>query len=377
MSDVIEGVLSDIREGKFVVVVDHEDRENEGDAIIAAEKITPEAVNFMLTHCKGLLCVSLPEERIRELRLTPMVENNTDRYQTQFTVSVDSTNTHTGISIHDRVETIRGLVDPRREADDFRRPGHVFPIKAEKGGILKRAGHTEATVDLSILAGMTPGGAMCEIIRDDGNMARRKDLLEFCRVHRLKMVSIADLIHYRLRTDSLVKRESESVVSTPFGDFRLFTYSNASDDLLHFALIKGEVKNQGNVLTRVHVESVWEDLLMVRHFPRSGLLYHSLKIIGQADKGVLVYLRKKEAIPPRSENPEERNPKERQKQKKHSSPIVPAGLLDYGIGACILRDIGLSTLRLLTNSQSRIHNLEGFDLKVTERVSLSQEDVIL
>ena len=358
--DTVESILLDLKKGKFVVVVDDENRENEGDIVIAAQKITPKAINFMLTYCRGLICVSLPINRLADLKLDQMVTNNNDRYQTKFTVSVDSIRNSTGISAYDRSDTILDLVDPDKTDLDFRRPGHIFPLKYEKGGVLKRGGHTEASLDLVTLAGLEKGAVICEILKADGTMARRDDLNSFCKTHQLKMISIADLIRYRLKMTSLVKKESESMVKTIYGEFICLTYSNICDDFIHLAMIKGDVSRKKEVLVRIHTENIAADLLGLKNERKTGIFQSALKSIAQKGEGVVIYLRKHghgEGI-------------ENYINQLNKHKMV-AGIKEYGIGACILRDLGLTSLRILTNSTQTIHGLEGYGLEIVERVPIS------
>ena len=362
--DTIESALADVKEGKFVVVVDDENRENEGDVVIAAQKVTSAAVNFMITHCKGLICVSLPAPRLAELKLDQMVADNSDRYRTQFTISVDSGRNTTGVSAYDRADTILDLVDPRKTHLDFRRPGHVFPLKYEKGGVLKRGGHTEASLDLVTLAGLEKGAVICEVLKQDGTMARRQDLYIFCKSHDFKMISIADLIRYRLRTDTLIKKEKEAVLQTKYGTFNCIAYSNVCNDFIHVALVRGEVGGKKKVLTRVHRENVFADVLAVSEERNVGVFASSLKAIADHGEGVLVYLRRHgygNEIIEHLGGP---------KNKNSLSKKTPLGPKDYGIGACILKDLGLTSLRVLTNSPQTIHGLEGYGLEIVEKVKI-------
>ncbi|MBL8993712.1 MAG: 3,4-dihydroxy-2-butanone-4-phosphate synthase, partial [Spirochaetia bacterium] len=289
--NTIQEAIEDIRNGKMVVVVDNEDRENEGDVIMAAEKVGAEHVNFMVTHCRGLICVPLMAERIEQLRLEQMVRENQEFHRTRFTVSVDSVRTTTGISTFDRMATIQDLANPHCDYQIFRRPGHVFPLRAEKGGVIRRAGHTEAAVDLSILAGLTPGGVICEILKEEGSMARLPDLIEFSKKHKLKLIRIDDLIKYRLSTDRLVERVSDAVIPTALGDFRVVAYKNLIDQHTHLAIVKGEVSGEQNVLVRVHSECFTGDVLGSLRCDCGPQLQTALEQIAEAGSGVVVYLR--------------------------------------------------------------------------------------
>lgn len=366
--ETIESAITDIKDGKFVVVVDDENRENEGDVVIAAEKITPASVNFMITHCRGLICVSLPSKRLAELKLDQMVIDNSDSYQTKFTVSVDSIKNTTGISAYDRADTILDLVTPQKTHLDFRRPGHIFPVSYQKGGVLKRGGHTEASLDLVILAGLEKGAVICEILKNDGSMARREDLHTFCLEHQLKMISISDLIRYRLKTDTSVEKKSETFVRTPHGEFKCLTYANITNDFIHVVLVKGEVAKKKNVLTRVHTENIAADLFELEGVKNTGVFNRSLKAIAEQGEGVLVYLRKHGY----GENIIEDLSCFERKGSTNQGHLDSKG---YGIGACILRDLGLTSLRLLTNNQHAIHGLEGYGLEITEKISLEKMPV--
>lgn len=366
--DTIESALSDLKKGKFVIVVDDENRENEGDVVIAAQKITPNAVNFMLTHCRGLICVSLPTNRLAELKLDQMVASNNERHQTKFTISVDSIRNTTGISAYDRSDTILDLVNPKKMDLDFRRPGHIFPLKYEKGGVLKRGGHTEASLDLMTLAGLEKGAVICEILKSDGTMARRKDLDLFCQTHKLKMIYIADLISYRLKMTSLVKKRSESLIQTIYGEFTCLTYSNICDDFIHLVMIKGDVFGKKNVLIRIHTENIAADLLGLKNEEKTGVFQSALKIIAKKGEGVVVYLRK------HGYGEDMVNYINHVNNKDEITTQRTAGVKEYGIGACILRDLGLTSLRILTNSTQAIHGLEGYGLEITKRVPLTNNN---
>ncbi|MFW5982264.1 MAG: bifunctional 3,4-dihydroxy-2-butanone-4-phosphate synthase/GTP cyclohydrolase II [Halanaerobiaceae bacterium] len=368
----IEEALEDIKQGKMIIVVDDEDRENEGDLLMAAEKVSQESINFMISKGRGLVCVPLEEERINELNLPPMVEHNTDAHETAFTISVDHKDTTTGISAAERALTVKELVNSRSDAGDFNRPGHIFPLLAKKGGVLRRAGHTEAAVDLARLAGFKPAGVICEIINEDGSMARLPQLEEFAKKHSLKIISIKDLIAYRKKKDKLVQKAAEAVLPTRFGDFTIKVYTSQLDNKEHVAIIKGDVENKEDVLVRVHSECLTGDIFGSMRCDCGEQLAAALQMIENEGQGVLLYMRQ-----------EGRgiglvNKIKAYKLQDEGLDTVEANvalgfdpdLRDYGIGAQILADLGLSSLKLITNNPKKIIGLEGYGLKVSNRVAL-------
>ena len=365
----IEEAIADIKAGKMVVVVDDPDRENEGDLLMAAEKVTPEAVNFMVKEARGLVCMPIIKERLDELEIDMMVAHNTDRKQTAFTVSIDAADCTTGISAHERAHTIQRVLDPGAHPSDFTRPGHIFPLIARPNGVLVRAGHTEAAVDLARMAGLYPAGVICEVMNEDGTMARVPDLMEFVKKHNLKIITIADLIDYRRRTEMLVERVTEAEMPTRYGNFKAYGYVNKVNGEHHVALVRGEVSGEEPVLCRVHSECLTGDAFGSLRCDCGDQLQEALRRVNEVGRGVVLYMRQ-----------EGRgigliNKLKAYQLQDSGMDTVEANLAlgfkpdlrDYGIGAEILADLGVKRMVLMTNNPLKVTGLKGYGIEIVGR----------
>ena len=373
----IEAAIDEYRRGRMVILMDDKDREKEGDLCMAAEKVTPEAINFMATHGRGLICLPLSEERVRYLGIAMMVSENTSPFGTAFTVSIDSsTGISTGISAADRAKTILDAIADDAKPSDLVTPGHIFPLRARDGGVLVRAGQTEGSVDLARLAGLKPAGVICEIMKDDGTMARQPDLMKFARKHKLIVVTIADLIQHRLQYDSLVYRAATAPLPTRIGgQFQAIVYNTHVDQSEHLALIKGDISPKEETLVRVHTKYVPGDVFGFELLNTGAVIQRSMEIIARAGKGVILYLQ-----------PEQKGlrpammayPRVEGKQQKdmNRSFVYQADFKEYGIGAQILRDLGVRKMRLLTNNKKHLVGLRGYGLEVTALQPIPREPVL-
>jgi 3,4-dihydroxy 2-butanone 4-phosphate synthase / GTP cyclohydrolase II len=360
----VESVLSDIRAGKIVIVVDEEDRENEGDLTMAAEKVTPEAINFMATHGRGLICMPMSEARLDELKIPLMVTDNESVHGTAFCVSIEARrNVSTGISAADRAMTVLTAIDESTRPEDLIRPGHIFPLRSRKGGVLERAGQTEAAVDLSRLAGLKPAGVICEIMNPDGSMARMPELQAFSKEHGIQIISVVDLIKYRLQTERFVRKVESVPFESEFGSFVLHLYENELDGGRHLVFVKGEIDPAQPTLLRVHTEAVLSDLFLSRRLETGDELRSSLDQIQREGRGVLIYLRMKD----REERLFREVCQHRKEPPEFGEEQHSAGFRDYGVGAQIIADLSLRKVVLLTNHPKKLVGLEGFDIDIVEQ----------